>query len=115
VNKTDRIEIAAADSGVAPSDAAKVIDSMLSSVASTLTRGEDVTIPGFGKFATVQRAARTGRNPATGVERRLSSASRVVEVRHRVAGLSRRLRRAEEKEGWRAVVGPARLRAVLEI
>jgi len=45
VNKTDLIEIAAADSGVAPSDAARVIDSMLSSVASTLTRGEDVTIP----------------------------------------------------------------------
>ena len=48
MNKTDLIEIAAADSGVEPSDAAKVIDSMLSSVASTLTRGEDVTIPGFG-------------------------------------------------------------------
>jgi len=35
----------------------------------------------------------------SGVERRLSSASRVVEVRHRVAGLSHRTRRAEEKEG----------------
>jgi Bacterial DNA-binding protein len=51
VNKTDLIEIAAADSGVAPSDAAKVIDSLLTTVTSTLTRGEDVTIPGFGKFS----------------------------------------------------------------
>ena len=75
MNKTDRIEIAAADSGVEPSDAARVIDSVLSSVASTLTRGEDVTIPGFGKFATVQRAARTGRNPATGAELEIKAAT----------------------------------------
>ena len=75
MNKTDLIEIAAADSGVAPSDAAKVIDSMLSTVTGKLTRGEDVTIPGFGKFSTVQRAARTGRNPATGAELEIKAAT----------------------------------------
>lgn len=75
MNKTDLIEIAAADSGVAPGDAAKVIDSLLSTVTSTLGRGEDVTIPGFGKFSTVQRAARTGRNPATGAELEIKAAT----------------------------------------
>ena len=75
MNKTDLIEIAAADSGVEPSDAAKVIESLLSTVTGTLTRGEDVTIPGFGKFSTVQRAARTGRNPATGAELEIRAAT----------------------------------------
>jgi len=75
VNKTDLIEIAAADSGVEPSDAAKVIESLLSTVTGTLTRGEDVTIPGFGKFSTVQRVARTGRNPATDAELEIKAAT----------------------------------------
>lgn len=33
-----------------------------------LTRGERVTVPQFGSFSVVERAARKGRNPATGEE-----------------------------------------------
>lgn len=68
MNKTKLIDITAEDSGLARDDAAKVIESMLTTVTRTLTRGDDVTIPGFGKFSTISRAARTGRNPATGAE-----------------------------------------------
>ena len=75
MNKTELIEITAEDSGLERDDAAKVIDSMLTTVSNTLTRGEDVTIPGFGKFSTVQRAARTGRNPATGAELEITAAT----------------------------------------
>ena len=75
MNKTELIEMTAEDTGLAPEDAAKVIDSMLATVTSTLIRGEDVTIPGFGKFSTVQRAARTGRNPATGAELEIKAAT----------------------------------------
>ena len=75
MNKTELIEITASDSGLARDDAAKVIDSMLTTVTRTLTRGEDVTIPGFGKFSTVYRAARTGRNPATGAELEIKAAT----------------------------------------
>ena len=57
MNKTELIETTAEDSGLAPEDAAKVIDSMLATVTSTLIRGEDVTNPGFGKFSTVQSSA----------------------------------------------------------
>jgi DNA-binding protein HU-beta len=75
VNKTELIEITAEDSGLARDDAAKVIDAMLTTVTNTLIRGEDVTIPGFGKFSTIQRAARTGRNPATGAELEIQAAT----------------------------------------
>jgi DNA-binding protein HU-beta len=75
VNKTELIEITAEDSGLARDDAAKAIDAMLTAVTNTLGRGEDVTIPGFGKFSTVQRAARTGRNPATGAELEIKAAT----------------------------------------
>src|ERR1035438_3543422 len=75
MNKTELIDITAEDSGLVRDDAAKVIDSMLTTVTNTLSRGEDVTIPGFGKFSTVQRATRTGRNPATGAEFEIKAAT----------------------------------------
>ncbi len=73
--KTELIDAIAADSGLAREDAAKAFDSMLAAVTETLRRGEDVTIPGFGKFTTVHRAARTGRNPATGAELAINAAT----------------------------------------
>jgi DNA-binding protein HU-beta len=49
---------------------AKEVDRVLSGftevVTSTVSRGEQVAISGFAKFARVERAARMGRNPATG-------------------------------------------------
>ena len=75
MNKTELIDATVEDSGLARDDAAKVIESMLTTVTNTLGRGEEVTIPGFGKFSTVQRAARTGRNPATGAELEIKAAT----------------------------------------
>lgn len=64
MNKSELIEITAADSGLGREQAAKAIDSMVSAVTDTLSRGEEVTLPGFGKFSLVHRPARTGRHPA---------------------------------------------------
>ena len=49
---------------------AKTVDAVLKGFTDVTTavvsRGEPVAITGFAKFAKVDRAARTGRNPATG-------------------------------------------------
>jgi len=42
VNKTELIAAVAKDSGLARSDAAKAVDSMLTTVAKTLKRGDEV-------------------------------------------------------------------------
>lgn len=44
-------------------DAAKVLEAFVEVVTNQLQQGGDVNIPGFGKFTTQQRAARTGVNP----------------------------------------------------
>lgn len=44
-------------------DALKVFET---SIVGALANGDDVTLPGFGKFGIRETAARTGRNPATG-------------------------------------------------
>ncbi len=66
VNKTELIDAIAKDSGLSRADSARSIDSLINTVQKTLKKGDDVAIPGFGKFSVAKRGARTGRNPATG-------------------------------------------------
>lgn len=53
---------------IAKADASRVLDGFTTAVTSALARGQDVTLVGFGTFTVRERAARTGRNPATGAE-----------------------------------------------
>ena len=54
--------------GVSKAESTRLVESMLETIKATLARGEDVLITGFGKFCVNQKAARRGRNPATGEE-----------------------------------------------
>jgi len=56
----------AADSGLSGEQAARVVDAAFDAIAGELAAGRDVAIAGFGKFTGRDRAAREGRNPATG-------------------------------------------------
>ncbi|MBF0526033.1 MAG: integration host factor subunit alpha [Deltaproteobacteria bacterium] len=49
-------------------DATRVIESLLELLKSTLARGEDILISGFGRFSVRQKRERKGRNPSTGKE-----------------------------------------------
>ncbi len=44
----------------------EVIETLLEIIKSTLEKGEDVLISGFGKFCIKKKKERRGRNPATG-------------------------------------------------
>ena len=44
----------------------EAIEATLDQIASELTRGNEVSLPGFGKFGVTERSARQGRNPQTG-------------------------------------------------
>ena len=43
-----------------------VIDTMTDAITKELASGGEITLPGIGKLSVTQRAARVGRNPATG-------------------------------------------------
>jgi len=51
---------------VSKTDTTTVIDSLLELITDSLSEQEEVVFTGFGKFYTTIRAARKGRNPATG-------------------------------------------------
>ncbi len=72
MNKTEMAKKLAKKTDLTQAKAAEVIDAIFSTkpgegiIAVELDAGRKVSIAGFGTFATKSRAARTGRNPATG-------------------------------------------------
>lgn len=63
MTKQDLVDAAADKAGVTKKAAGEVIDAMLASITKSLSKGENVTITGFGTFRVSKRAARTGVNP----------------------------------------------------
>lgn len=47
-------------------EASLALSAVIDSIKKALKKGQRVTIPGFGSFSVVKRAARKGRNPRTG-------------------------------------------------
>jgi len=66
VNKNDLIAVVADSSGLSKADAARAVDSVFDSIASSLSNGTEVRLVGFGTFSVAHRAASKGRNPRTG-------------------------------------------------
>lgn len=70
MNKSELAAKLAKKVGLTQAKAAEVVDAIFNAskgiVAVELDAGRKVTIPGFGTFLTRKRAARQGRNPATG-------------------------------------------------
>jgi DNA-binding protein HU-beta len=70
MNKTELITKLAKKTGLTQAKAAEAVDAIFNAhkglIASELGSGRKVTLPGFGSFSVRKRAAREGRNPATG-------------------------------------------------
>ncbi len=66
MNKSEFIEQVASKSGLTKADANRALDAFIETVSKALKKGDTVSLVGFGTFSVKKRAARTGRNPATG-------------------------------------------------
>lgn len=66
MNKTELIESVADMNDMAKSEVKEVLDATIETIQDALSEGEEVVLPGFGKFSVTHRAARKGRNPQTG-------------------------------------------------
>lgn len=54
-------------------EAADAVNAVLDTITKALTKGEKVTLTGFGTFSVSKRAARMGVNPRTGAKIRISA------------------------------------------
>jgi DNA-binding protein HU-beta len=75
VNKAELIDAVAAKTAVDKKSTGAVVEAMVDAVLRAVASGERVAITGFGVFEKRARAARTARNPRTGVAIRLKKTS----------------------------------------
>lgn len=68
MNKGELIDKIAKDAKVTKGQAGDALDSFISAVGTSLSKGGKVTLVGFGTFSVSKRLARKGRNPQTGKE-----------------------------------------------
>jgi DNA-binding protein HU-beta len=52
--------------GLTRRQAAEAFEAVVGAIAGALKAGDNVRVPGLGSFSVSERAARKGRNPATG-------------------------------------------------
>jgi len=66
MKKADLVDVVAQQRNLPRPQVEATIDALMEAVAEGLSRGERIDLRGFGAFAVVESAARTGRNPQTG-------------------------------------------------
>jgi DNA-binding protein HU-beta len=66
MTKTELANEVAAAAGLTAEQAKSAVDAVFDTITGELAAGGNVAIAGFGKFSVADRAAREGRNPATG-------------------------------------------------
>jgi DNA-binding protein HU-beta len=76
MNKRELAKAVAVQADVELKTVVSVIDGFTDVVTAVVSKGEPVSIPGFAKFVKVNRAARMGRNPATGEAIRIKASKK---------------------------------------
>jgi DNA-binding protein HU-beta len=75
MNKAELVNAIAQKTGQTASAVGEVLTAFEGVVTQAVASGEKVQLPGFLTFEQSQRAARTGRNPATGAEIQIPAAT----------------------------------------
>jgi DNA-binding protein HU-beta len=66
MNKAELVAEVAERSGLTKRDAERAVNALVESIEGALTKGDRVSLVGFGTFEVRSRAPRSGRNPRTG-------------------------------------------------
>jgi len=74
VNKTTFVANVAEKAGLTQKQADAALNAVLDVIVDELKKGEKVQLTGFGTFEVRERAAREGRNPATGETIKIAAA-----------------------------------------
>jgi len=74
MNKEQLLEVMAEKADITKKQAGQALDAIIDGITTTLKKGGTVALTGFGTFQTSKRAAREGRNPATGEKIKIAAA-----------------------------------------
>ncbi len=66
MNRAQLVDILATKNNLSKASANAVLQTLIDTVQTAVKKGDPVQLIGFGTFKSVKRAARKGKNPATG-------------------------------------------------
>ena len=78
MRKPDLAAVIADKADISKDKAAEVLNALLSQVTTAVSKGESVSLIGFGSFERRSRAARTGKNPQTGAAIQIAASNTVA-------------------------------------
>ena len=80
MNKADLIDSVADATDMSKAEAGRALDAVLNGIAGALSQGDSVALVGFGTFNVRERAARMGRNPATGATIQIAASLSLIHI-----------------------------------
>jgi DNA-binding protein HU-beta len=91
VKTAELIDYVASEAGVEKTAAKKAVEAVLAGIVEAAKKGEEVSLPGFGKFKVKDSPARQGRNPGTGETIKIAASRKLgfapaKQVKHALAG-----------------------------
>lgn len=78
MNVADLAEKLASEHELPKNRAKQLVEHVFAAMAEAAANGEEVSIPGFGKFRVNSREARQGRNPATGATIQIAASKKLA-------------------------------------
>ena len=78
MNKTDLVNVVAAEAGISKKDSEAAVNATLAAIAGALKDGDKVQLIGFGTFEVKTAAEREGRNPKTGETIKIAASKKPV-------------------------------------
>ena len=78
MNASDLVTLLADERGLSKTDAKAILDQLFAAIAEAAADGEEISLPGFGKFKVKANAAREGRNPATGATIKIPASKKLA-------------------------------------
>jgi DNA-binding protein HU-beta len=79
MNTTDLAgHVADQDSKITKTQAKALVDAVFAAITEAAKKGEEVSLPGFGKFKVQAKPARTGRNPSTGATIQIAASKKLA-------------------------------------
>lgn len=73
MNKSELVEIIAKEADISKAAAEKTLSATTAAIVKAVSKGDSVTLVGFGTFKSSKRTARIGRNPQTGKELKIAA------------------------------------------
>ena len=78
MNLTDLVDVVSSQSNLTKAQAKSLVDGLFDAIRDAAVKGEEISLPGFGKFKVQNKPARVARNPRTGESINVAATRKVV-------------------------------------